>query len=174
MVLVNYPASKLSMRVSPTPQPPRTPRERLLGGYCQTSYIVFHEKKKTKKRRSWKNSKEKTKRVPDSTDFKIHAVLDLIFNNCKHSTNKRLLFIVFNFIELTMRCFVYFRSKEAVEEKLSSTLYPFASQRTASGAMSSNLGTWHKVVVTLGHTICRDFVILRLHLPHILHTDNTK
>nr|XP_058953402.1 syntaxin-binding protein 1-like isoform X1 [Pocillopora verrucosa] len=43
--------------------------------------------------------------------------------------------------------------EEAVEEKLSSTSYPFASQRTASGAMSSNLGKavsarlyghWHK------------------------------
>ncbi|RMX46919.1 hypothetical protein pdam_00022114 [Pocillopora damicornis] len=44
--------------------------------------------------------------------------------------------------------------EEAVEEKLSSTSYPFASQRTASGAMSSNLagkavsarlyGHWHK------------------------------
>ena len=31
-------------------------------------------------------------------------------------------------------------SQEAVEEKLSSTLFPFASQRTGAVAMNSNLG----------------------------------
>lgn len=167
------------MRVSPTPQPPRTLRERLLGGYCQTSYIVFHEKKK----------KLKTLQRKDQEGVRFHRLQD---SCCARSDIQQLQAFyqqtasLYCFLhcwvlkvevlpwELTMRCFVYFRSKEAVEEKLSSTLYPFASQRTASGAMSSNLGTWHKVVVTLGHTICRDFVILRLHLLHILHTDNTK
>ena len=168
------------MRVSPTPQPPRTPRERLLGGYCQTSYIVFHEKKKKLKKLQRKYQEgARFHRLPDSCCARSDIQQLQAFYQ---QTASLYCFLhcwllkveVLPYQELTMRCFVYFRSKEAVEEKLSSTLYPFASQRTASGAMSSNLGTWHKVVVTLGHTFCRDFVILRLHLPHILHTDNTK
>lgn len=152
MVLVNCPASKLSMRVSPTPQPPRTPRERLLGGYCQTSYIVFSRKKGEEKKKKLKKLQRK-----DQEGARFHRLQD---SCCARSDIQQLqafyqqtaslyCFLhcwvlkveVLPYHELTMRCFVYFRSKEAVEEKLSSTLYPFASQRTASGAMSSNLGT---------------------------------
>lgn len=140
------------MRVSPTPQPPRTPRERLLGGYCQTSYIVFHEKKEDEKKKKLKKLQRK-----DQEGARFHRLQD---SCCARSDIQQLqafyqqtaslyCFLhcwvlkveVLPYHELTMRCFVYFRSKEAVEEKLSSTLYPFASQRTASGAMSSNLGT---------------------------------
>lgn len=143
MVLVNYPASKLSMRVS---------RERGCWEATVKQATLFFTKKEDEKRKKLKKLQRK-----DQEGARFHRLQD---SCCARSDIQQLqafyqqtaslyCFLhcwvlkveVLPYHELTMRCFVYFRSKEAVEEKLSSTLYPFASQRTASGAMSSNLGT---------------------------------